>query len=245
MKKIILILPLISGILWGSVGVFVRKLYSFGFDNFTVLSSRIAIATLILFLGIMIFDKSLLKIKLKDAWVFLAAGLLGMLGLNLAYNESISRLTLSLAAVLLSLAPIFVGFGELYFSRKNNSTKSRCMFMAIFGCLLTSGILESTASVKWSFVGIFIGFLSAFFYALYTVFSRLAMDRGYQVFTITFYSMLTITIVLLPLTDFHILGDFLTSEPIENSIFMLLHSAFTSVLPYVLYTVALTQVETA
>ncbi len=116
--------------------------------------------------------------------------------------------------------------------------------MAIFGCLLTSGILESTASVKWSFVGIFIGFLSAFFYALYTVFSRLAMDRGYQVFTITFYSMLTITIVLLPLTDFHILGDFLTSEPIENSIFMLLHSAFTSVLPYVLYTVALTQVET-
>ncbi len=245
MKKIILILPLISAILWGSVGVFVRKLYSFGFDNFTVLSSRIAIATLILFLGIMIFDKSLLKIKLKDAWVFLAAGLLGMLGLNLAYNESISRLTLSLAAVLLSLAPIFVVlWGAILFKERITVRKVGCMFMAIFGCLLTSGILESTASVKWSFVGIFIGFLSAFFYALYTVFSRLAMDRGYQVFTITFYSMLTITIVLLPLTDFHILGDFLTSEPIENSIFMLLHSAFTSVLPYVLYTVALTQVET-
>jgi drug/metabolite transporter (DMT)-like permease len=154
MKKIILILPLISGILWGSVGVFVRKLYSFGFDNFTVLSSRIAIATLILFLGIMIFDKSLLKIKLKDAWVFLAAGLLGMLGLNLAYNESISRLTLSLAAVLLSLAPIFVVlWGAILFKERITVRKVGCMFMAIFGCLLTSGILESTASVKWSFVG--------------------------------------------------------------------------------------------
>ena len=116
--------------------------------------------------------------------------------------------------------------------------------MAVFGCVLTSGILESTASMKWSLVGIFIGLLSAFFYALYTVFSRIAMDKGYQVFTITFYSMLTVTIVLLPFTDFHIIGEFVESAPIGNSIFMLLHSACTSVLPYVLYTVALLHVET-
>ena len=56
--------------------------------------------------GILLYDRSLLKIRIRDLWIFIAAGLIGTLGLNFCYNESISRLTLSLSAVLLSLAPV-------------------------------------------------------------------------------------------------------------------------------------------
>lgn len=245
MKKLMIFLPIIAGILWGSAGVFVRKLYDFKMDNLTILSSRVLVATIIMFFGILIYNKSFLKIKLKDAWVFIAGGILGMLGLNYCYNEAINRLTLSFSAILLSLSPIFVMiWGAILFREKVTTKKIYCTILAILGCVLTSGILESTVKVKWSAIAIFIGVLSAFFYALYSVFSKIAMERGYNVFTITFYSMLTITVVLLPLTNWSILREFLISDPIGNSVFMVFHSICTSILPYIFYTVSLSYIET-
>ena len=37
MKKMMLILPVLSGVFWGSAGVFVRTLEAFGFYNFTII----------------------------------------------------------------------------------------------------------------------------------------------------------------------------------------------------------------
>ena len=244
MKKIAVLFPIISGVLWGSAGIFIRKLSDFGLNSYTIISSRVLIALIILFIGILILDKSLLKIKLKDAWVFMASGILGMLGLNFCYNESVNHLSLSLAAVLLSLSPIFVIFiAAILFKEKITLRKISCMLLAILGCVLASGLLENNTGMKLSAIGILIGLLSAFFYALYSVVSKIAMGKGYEALTITFYSLLTLEIVLLPFTDWNILKDFVISAPVNNSIFMLLHSVFTSVLPYVLYTVSLSYIE--
>ena len=244
MKKIAVLFPIISGGLWGSAGIFIRKLSDFGLNSYTIITSRVLIALIILFIGILILDKSLLKIKLKDAWVFMASGILGMLGLNFCYNESVNHLSLSLAAVLLSLSPIFVIFiAAILFKEKITLRKISCMLLAILGCILASGLLENNTGMKLSAIGILIGLLSAFFYALYSVVSKIAMGKGYEALTITFYSLLTLEIVLLPFTDWNILKDFVISAPVNNSIFMLLHSVFTSVLPYVLYTVSLSYIE--
>lgn len=245
-KKLIWIFPLLSGALFGSVGIFVRKLDEFGMDNYTILSSRVIIATIILFIGIVIFNKSLLKIRSKDLWIFIAAGILGMLGLNYFYNESINQLTLSFSAVLLSLSPLFVlVLATFIFKEKITTLKIGSMFLAIVGCFLASGILDSASQIKWSTIGIIVGLLSAFFYALYSIFSKIAMDRQYNVFTITFYSLLMSSIILLPLTSWSKFEEFVVAAPIENSIFLVLHSICTSVLPYVLYTVALRYIDTS
>ena len=222
MKKIAVLFPIISGGLWGSAGIFIRKLSDFGLNSYTIISSRVLIALIILFIGILILDKSLLKIKLKDAWVFMASGILGMLGLNFCYNESVNHLSLSLAAVLLSLSPIFVIFiAAILFKEKITLRKISCMLLAILGCILASGLLENNTGMKLSAIGILIGLLSAFFYALYSVVSKIAMGKGYEALTITFYSLLTLEIVLLPFTDWNILKDFVISAPVNNSIFML------------------------
>ena len=244
MKKIAVLFPIIAGGLWGAAGLFVRKLTYFGVNSYSIISSRVLIALIILFIGILLLDKSLLKIKLKDSWVFIASGVLGMLGLNFCYNESVNHLSLSLAAVLLSLSPIFVIFlAAILFKEKITLRKISCMLLAILGCVLASGLLENNTGIKLSVIGIFIGLLSAFFYALYSVLSKIAMGKGYEALTITFYSLLTLEIVLLPFTDWHILKDFVISAPVNNSIFMLLHSLCTSVLPYVLYTFSLSYIE--
>ncbi|MFY2307139.1 DMT family transporter [Lysinibacillus fusiformis] len=245
-KRLIWLLPILSGAMFGGVGIFVRKLDDFGMDSFTVLSSRVLVATILIFLGLFFYNKSLLKMKLKDLGLFIATGILGMLGLNYCYNESINHLTLSFAAVLLSLSPLFVFAMAIFiFKEKVTVLKVSSMFLAIFGCLLASGILDGAGQIKWSIFGISVGLLSAFFYALYGIFSRLAMQKHYDAYTIIFYSLLMCTIVLLPLTDWSNLKDFVVSSPVENTIFMFLHSICTSILPYLLYTISLKYMDTS
>ncbi len=76
------------------------------------------------------------------------------------------------------------------------------------------------------------------------MFSKIAMGKDYSVFTITFYSMLTVSLVLIPFTDWHTIGAFVEKASLGSSVFMVTHSLCTSVLPYVLYTLALIWVET-
>ncbi|WP_394903308.1 DMT family transporter [Clostridium butyricum] len=244
MKKLILILPILSGVLWGSAGVFVRILNDFGMDRYTILSSRMLIATAILLITMLIFARSSLKINLKDIWLFIGCGLLGILGLNFFYNEAVNQLTLSLAAILLSLAPVFVMFlSAIFFKEKITVKKVGCMFLAIIGCTLASGALESTSGLQWSASGILMGILSAFFCALYGIFSKVATNRGYSTSTIIFYSLLAITIVLIPFTDWNVFSAFLKEAPLTNTVFSILHSACTSILPYTFYSIALLHME--
>lgn len=244
MKKIILLLPVLSGIMFGASGVFVRRLNAYGIDNFTVLFLRVAFAMLAMLIGILIYDRTLFKIKFKDIPLFIGTGLLGMFGLNLCYNEALNRLTLSLAAVLLSTAPIFVMFfAAIIFKERVTRKKIACMLLAIVGCTLASGLLEQKSGLEISATGMLFGIAAALFYALYSIFSRKASDKGYQTYTIIFYSILLITVVLLPFADYGKIGGFIWDNPAPNIIFLIFHALFTSVLPYVFLTLALLYAE--
>ena len=106
-KKLFLIIPVICGIFWGSGGVFTRVLNDFGMNSLTIFTARVTLACLMLFLFLIIFDRESLKINLKDLWIFIGSGILGVFMLNMCYNEAAFRVSLSLASLLLSLAPIF------------------------------------------------------------------------------------------------------------------------------------------
>lgn len=243
-KKIMLGLAILSGVLWGSGGVFVRKLSDFGMDDWTIISSRAVLAAAALFLGMLIIDRNLLKVKVKDLWIFAGAGVIGMMGLNLCYNKAITYVSLSLAAVLLSLSPFFVLIlGRVLFKELLTKKKVFCMILALVGCVLTSGMLESSSGMQWSYVGILLGIGSAFFYAWYSIFSKFATEKNYNVFTMTFYSLLFLALFTAPLSEWGTFVDFMKAAPVENSIFMFLQAVVTTAFPYILYTIALKYVE--
>lgn len=243
-KKLVQIFPIFSGIMWGSAGIFVRGLAENGMDSTTIVATRIYLALLFIILGVFKFDKSLLKIKFKDIWIFILGGLFGVLGLNLCYNFAINELTLSLSAVLLSLAPIFVLIMAAFiFKEKITIQKVVCIILALVGSVFSSGVLESSSTMKWSYIGIAIGTLGTLFFATYGIFSKIAIQRGYKPFTVTIYSMLSVAIVLIPFTDWNIIGKIITKNPMEMSSFMFLHSLFTSILPYIFYTISLNYIE--
>ena len=246
MKKVILILPVLAGILWGPAGVFVRELYDFGIDRYTVLSTRMLVATAILLIALLFSKDSLLKIKFNDIWIFAGTGLLGILGLNFFYNEAVGQITLSLAAILLSLAPVFVMIlSAIIFKERITVKKINCLILAIVGCSLASGIFEASqgSGLQCSMQGVIMGVLSGFFCALYGIFSKIAANKGYRTSTILFYSLLLCTIVLLPFTDWNTFALFIAAAPLKNTIFAISHSACTSILPYMFYSIALLYME--
>ncbi len=243
MKKIAPILPLFAGMSWGFSGVFVRTLTDYGMNNLTILYSKIAIASILLFFVILIFDKHLLLIKWKDLWLFAVCGIIGMLGLNVCYNAAILTLTMSLAAVLLCLAPVFVTVLSVFiFKEPVTLKKIGYMSLAIIGCSFVSGIF--TSDVTWTVFGVFLGLLSAFFYALNSIFTKLILDRGYYSFTVVFYSMFLTTVILIPFADYSSIFSFAKQAPVAHSVFYLLHASCSSILPYILFAVGLKYVET-
>lgn len=237
-------MPIISGAMWGSAGIFVRKLTELGMNSYTVVSVRVVLAVLILAIWLGIYDRNLLKIKLKDLWIFVAGGVVGMFGLNICYNFAISELSLSLAAVLLSLSPVFVLFmAAILFKEKITSKKVICMTIAIAGCVLASGVLEAASTMRWSVKGIIVGTIGAFFYGLYGIISKTAMERGYHAFTTTFYCLFMVMLVVIPLTNWKLVTDVVVANPVKMSVFLVIHSLCTSVLPYILYTFSIRYID--
>lgn len=239
-----ILLAFFAGILWGSCGIFVRTLSESGLNNVSILAVRVLGAVILLGGGMLAAARSCFRIRIRDLWLFAGAGLGGTFGLNICYNFAIRRLTLSLAAVLLGLCPVFVlFFSAILFGERITVKKIGCMLLAFCGCILVSGIFESGHAGQWSPAGILVGILSAFFYGIYSIMSRLAMDRGYPVYTVVFYSALSVLIALLLVADWRTVGKFVATAPAAHVLFLVLHSLCTSVLPYLFYTMSLHRVD--
>ena len=242
-NKISTLLPIIAGALWGSVGVFVRGFTKGNIDNVSILVIRVLFAAIMMFVFIAIKNKSLLKINLKDVWLFACGGIVAMFGMNFCYNNAINSLSLSLAGVLLALSPVFVMFlAAILFKEKITARSIVCMIFALIGCTMASGVIGG-GEIAFSTSGILFGIAAAFFYGLTSIFSKIAMEKGYHALTMTFYSMLILAIVLLPFADWKLVGEYVMVSPANNIIFILMHSLCTAVLPYLLYNLALSNVD--
>ena len=242
MKKIYLILPIIAGIMFGSSGIFVRTLTQNGIGPTTLLFLRFSIAIVPILIAIVATDKNLFKIELKDIPLFLVCSLC-IIGLNLCYNHSMNTVPLSLAAVLLSIAPIYVLIIAYFlFGEKITSKKLICMILAISGCVLMTGILENDLG-NLPLFGILSGIGAGLFWAVYLMASKKSIENGKHTFTILFYSVIFISIALIPFTDFGEISGFVSIDPAMTIIFLILHSTFSFALPYIFSTISLNYMD--
>ena len=209
-SKALIILPILSGIFWGSAGLFVRTLTDEGFSNGTMIFVRSFFGSIILFIAIFIYNRNLLKIKLKDLWLFLGTGGVGMLGVCITYNLSMLMQSLSVAVVLLSLSPVFVMiFAAILFKEEITSRKLICMAAAVLGIMMSGGLIGGSGNTI-TVSGLLMGLASALFYGLYTIFSRLASERGYHTYTILFYSVFITMIASLPFATLGTVGTYIS-----------------------------------
>lgn len=240
MKSALLLLPILSGVMWGAAGVFVRTLSDYGMDSATIVFSRVSLATLMMLALILVADRRWLRFERQDLWLFIACAV-AMLALNAFYTVSVDAVTLSLAAVLLSLSPVFMlAMAAVLFKERVTARKVVCMIASIVGCVLVSGLVEGGSSLSVS--GVTAGLAAAFFYALYGILSKRSAAKGYSTYTTLFYCLLISTLILLPFSDIGAVTGF-ASEGAWEIGYMVLHAAVASFLPYILYTTSMARME--
>ena len=108
MKKFAPMFVLSAGTLWGVMGVFVRKLGTYGFSPLQIACLRILFGAVLFLLITAIFRRDLLKIQPRDVGLFLGMGLLSLLLFTVCYFTTINLASLSVAAILLYTSPIWV-----------------------------------------------------------------------------------------------------------------------------------------
>lgn len=241
MKKFAPILILVAGILWGSMGLFVRTLNAQGLASMDIVGLRAVVTAVSMLLFLLIFDRKLFVIRLKDLWCFLGTGICSIVFFNFCYFKAITMTSLSVAAILLYTAPaIVMVLSYFLFREKLTKRKLLALAMTFAGCVLVTGILTEKGSVSPS--GILVGLGAGLGYALYSIFSRYALEKGYSSLTITFYTFLIAAVASCFLTD---MGNVIrvAADGTGNLLFCLAFGVLCTVAPYLTYTLGLQYVE--
>lgn len=241
MKKLSPFFIFIAGVLWGTMGIFVRRYNDEGMMSMDVVEIRAVVTAVLMLCFLLIYDRTLLKIKWKDLWCFLGTGLLSILFFNFCYFKAMTITSLSVAAVLLYTAPTIVMIlSGILFRERFTWVKIAALAATFVGCVFVTGVIGSSDSL--SFFGIMVGLGAGLGYALYSIFSRYALERGYHTYTIIFYTFLIAAIGGLPFANIRLIGEVCTSN-VSYIIFTVIFGLASTVLPYILYTVGLKQVE--
>ena len=244
MKKLLTLLPVLSGVCWGSSGIFVRVLYAAGLDNMTITFARLSVTVALIGLLILIKDKRLFIISWRDVPLLLVSGIFGYFLMNLFYNSSINLLSLSLASVLLCTAPVYVIiFGAVIFKEKITPLKVACLIAVVLGCVLLSGIVES-GSLQWSLYGILMGVGCSMSNAVCTMGCNEASGvRNIDPLTILFYNGFFALIPTVFLADLGQVADFIISDPGKGIGILLVNGAVASLLPNLFFNISFRYLE--
>lgn len=230
-----------AGCMWGSMGIWVRRCTQAGLDSMQILALRAGVATALLTLFLLIYNRKLLRVRLKDLWCFFGTGVCSITFFGYCYNRTIVLSSLSVAAILLYTAPVFVMIlSRVLFRELLSAKKIAALFLAFAGCVCVTGVLGGSAQVRTA--GILTGLGSGFGYALYSIFGRFALERKYHPFTITLYTFAFALAATLLLTDWGPILSFVTERP-SSLLYGLGYGVVTSVLPYILYTFGLSFVD--
>lgn len=237
------LLVVLAGISWGMTGIFVRYFSGLGLSSLQITVFKIAFAALAMLAYCLVFDRDALKIKKCDIWVFAGAGFISMDFFTICYFSTIQSTSLSVAAVLLYLAPAIVMLMSIpLFGEKISALKCVSCALAFAGCVLTAGIIGSGTAISAS--SLVTGVLSAFGYALYSIFGQISINRGYGPMTMTTYTFLFATVGTLFLLKPAEIAEAAskTSLPVFIGALALM-SAVVTLIPYTVYTIGLTYIR--
>lgn len=238
------ILIILAGIFWGSMGIFVRGLTSLaGFTSFQIVSLRLTVAAFIFTFILLIKDPRGFRINMKDVPLFLGLGFGSVLFFTACYFTAIRMMTLSMAAILLYTSPIWVMLlSLLFFREKITGRKLLALAFSFLGCVLVSGLGSDQSST--TLIGILIGLGSGLGYGLYSILGTIAL-RKYSTYTVTTYTFVTASAGSLFLCSLPDLWHKITVCPRKPylCVFIVLTGLVTAVIPFLLYTLGLEQVE--
>lgn len=229
-----------AGILWGTLGIFVRRINSCGVSSMSIVFLRTFITAAAVFIGTAIFDRRQLKIALKDIWIFVCLGLFSLTMFNFCYFSAVSMMSLSVAAILLYTSPLFVMLiSAAVFKEKITKRKLAAIAASLIGLPLVTGIGSADSVTP---LGVLFGIGSAIGYALYSIFTRAALNKGYSALTITGWGFAFAAFFSAFAADLGAVGNMFVTAP-SMILYVIFFAVTASILPYILYSQGLKGME--
>ena len=216
-----------AAVCWGLIGLFVRTLAAQGFSSMQIVALRSLAAAICVTLPLLRSGRAALRIRLRDLWLFVGTGICSLVFFNYCYFNAIQQTSLAVAALLLYTAPVFVMLMSLVcFSEAFTRTKALALLLTFSGCACVTGVFGSSLTLT----------LSGLLYGL----GKYAV-RKYSSLTITAYTFYLALAASWPLADF----DYQRLAAIDLQAIgsALGLGLLCAVLPYLLYTKGLEQVE--
>ena len=234
-------LIILAGIFWGSMGIFVRRLSSFGFAPIQITSIRLTLAAVGFCLIQLICVPAGFHISIRDLPLFLGLGVGSVLFFSSCYFTAINMMSLSTAAILLYTSPIWIMLmSVLFFHEKLTGKKLLALALAFGGCVLVSGISGGGLTLP----GLLVGLGSGIGYGPYSILGTVALRR-YSPYTVTTWTFLFAAIGSWFISHpAEIIAKFSsTPSPLGLFLFCCLTALVTAVVPFLTYTLGLRTVE--
>lgn len=239
MKKLAFMYIIIAGILWGTSGIFVHYLAPFGFTSLQMTFFRSIVSCVCMLLYIIVHDKNLFKISLKELLLFAGSGVSFFLTAS-CYFYSMQATSISTAVVLMYTAPIFVTiYSVIFLNERITPVKTLSVLCMIIGCGLVSGII---GGLKFDAMGIAIGFLSGIAYSAYNIFTKIQMRNKSNPLSATLYCFLFATILGAFSCGIDQLPKNIGIAPYITLPLVVGMGLLTCISPYFLYTLALKKI---
>jgi drug/metabolite transporter (DMT)-like permease len=230
----------LAAILWGTLGLFYRVLHDeYHLPSLTIAFLRVSLTAIALIAFSILKRPDAFKISRRDLPLFILFGFFGVAATNFLYVQSVVTTSVTTAVVLLYTAPAFVSVIAWKFWREPlNARKIIAIAIAFLGCALIARAYAVGES-KLNVLGLFLGVGAGFTYALYTIFSKFALER-HSSLTALIYALAFGAIFLAP---FQSLENFapLVQQP-SGWIYVLGLVAAPSVGAMALYNAGLTRV---
>ena len=261
------IFVILAAIFWGILVVFVRAFGKADFGSMEIVTMRVYTSVIFAWIMFLLFDRKSTKttpkhsFHLRDSWCFIGTGLVSIVFFSYCYFRNVEVSSAAVAAILMYTSPIFVTLlSAVLFKEKFTKIKGLALILAIIGCALVSGIasiltpatsgVESAltsattglATTPVSLLGVFLGLGSGIGYALYSIFGRFALNKGYTPFFVTAMTFTFACVGVLPFVRITCLVTRLINEP-KYILLALIMGLVGSCTPFALYTLGLRYME--
>ena len=246
------LMVIVSAILWGLYGSFVTVLTSMGLSGNALVFLRTLATSLPVGVLMLLTDRKAFKVRPADVPLFFANGLFSLLFFTFCYTNAIKVTKIATAAALLYTAPaIVMVLSALLFGERLHARKVICCLLAVVGCAFASGLggelfagAAASAGAPFTLAGLLLGLGAGLGYALYSIFSRMILNRGYSVYTNVFYSFGIAMFGFLALSCAEGSAGQVFESPARTAL-ALLCGLLTGSLAYVLYTAGMKGMETS
>lgn len=164
-KAILLILS--AALLWASIGLIARFIYSYSIDPLYVVSLRILVATTLLFGGLIIFQPTQVVLRPIDVLKCLFYGFWAIGANFILYFYALKYTKIAIAATLIYTNPIFI----MLLKRSFSYTRVIFFLLTLIGIWLLLGA-PTSVNLRENWLGVAFALGCAFSIAIYNVLGK-------------------------------------------------------------------------